>query len=134
MPNPWAVLDTSMLHLAPGGILVLATPNPLALQARIMRGLWPHFDLPRHLYLFPIDWMRAYASNRALKVEMLTTRDRTSYFLGVGSWRATMTRSVNGKAVKLPASLLGLGVGAIASLFESREGYGAAYTAVFRRT
>lgn len=133
MPAPWAVLDACMMHLKSGGILVLATPNPLALQARIMRSLWPHFDLPRHLYLFPIDWMRSYASNRALKIELLTSRDRTSYFLGVGSWRAVMMRSVSGQAAKMPAGLVGLGVGAIASLFESREGYGAAYTAVFRR-
>lgn len=133
MPNPWAVLDACVAHLAHDGILVVASPNPLALQARMMQANWPHFDLPRHLHLFTVGWMRSYALNRNLKIELLTTRDRTSYFLGVGSWRAITTRSVASRLAKLPAGLLGLAVGAIASLFESREGYGAAYTAVFRR-
>lgn len=133
MPDPWTVLDACVAHLAPAGILVVASPNPLALQARIMRANWPHFDLPRHLHLFPVRWMRSYALNRNLKIEMLTTRERTSYFLGVGSWRATTTRFISYRMAKIPASLFGLAVGTIASLFESREGYGAAFTAVFRR-
>jgi len=53
-PDPWTVLPVLAQHLAPDGILVIATPNPDAFQFRLLRSLWTHIDAPRHVELIPI--------------------------------------------------------------------------------
>jgi hypothetical protein len=40
--------------LRPGGLLLVAVPNPGSLQARIAGAAWMHWDVPRHrLHLTP---------------------------------------------------------------------------------
>jgi SAM-dependent methyltransferase len=38
----------------PGGMLVLALPNPDSLEARLFGPFWAGWDVPRHLYIFPV--------------------------------------------------------------------------------
>jgi SAM-dependent methyltransferase len=55
LPDPWRFLEAAASKLEPGGILVIATPNPDSLSFRAMGSRWPHLDAPRHLWLFPIE-------------------------------------------------------------------------------
>jgi SAM-dependent methyltransferase len=131
--EPWALLDQCARHLAPDGILVVATPNPDAWQARVMGQLWPHYDLPRHLVLLPIGWIQTFASRHTLSVELLTTRDKTSVYLSIGSWRDYFARPPDRSLADRLLRYLGLAIGLVLAPWEARQGRGAAYTAIFRR-
>ena len=131
--EPWTLLDQCARHLAPNGILVVATPNPDAWQARVMGRFWPHYDLPRHLVLLPISWIRTFANRHALSVDLLTTRDKTSVYLSIGSWRDYFARPPVRSLADRLLRYLGLAVGLLLAPWEARQGHGAAYTAIFRR-
>lgn len=47
-----ATVADLLSRLAPEGTLLVAVPNPLALDARHYSGWWAAFDVPRHLYHF----------------------------------------------------------------------------------
>jgi 2-polyprenyl-3-methyl-5-hydroxy-6-metoxy-1,4-benzoquinol methylase len=133
IPEPWRVLEQCILHLAPDGILVVATPNPDALQARVMGSQWMHIDLPRHLHLLPIGWLVSFAQDRGLKTEMLTTSDRTSFFLGVIAWRAYTSRFASHPLLARTLGWFGTAIGCLIAPLENRKHTGAAYTAIFKR-
>ena len=60
MPRPWIVLEEAARRLNPGGVLLVAAPNPDAWQARLLKSYWPHHDMPRHLFALPIPWLVAF--------------------------------------------------------------------------
>lgn len=51
LPNPKEMLNTIHRLLKPGGMLVVAVPNPSSWQARLGSREWLHLDPPRHLHL-----------------------------------------------------------------------------------
>jgi len=53
LPEPVQALTQAVGLLAPGGVLVVATPNPASLGARLFGARWYHLDVPRHLVLAP---------------------------------------------------------------------------------
>lgn len=133
MFEPWTLLDSCARHLAPDGILVVSTPNPDAWQAGIMKRRWPHYDLPRHLVLLPIRWIAEFALRHRLHTELLTTRDKTSIYLGIGSWRDYLAPADSTSLSGRLARLAGLALGLALAPWEARQNHGAAYTAIFRR-
>ena len=50
---PRSALDHASQLLSPGGILVVAIPNPASLQARLFGDRWFGRDIPRHLAHIP---------------------------------------------------------------------------------
>jgi 2-polyprenyl-3-methyl-5-hydroxy-6-metoxy-1,4-benzoquinol methylase len=54
--------------LKPGGRLVVAVPNASSLQARWAGADWFHLDLPRHLYHFPLEALRALLTRSSFQV------------------------------------------------------------------
>jgi 2-polyprenyl-3-methyl-5-hydroxy-6-metoxy-1,4-benzoquinol methylase len=54
LADPWSMVDSAAAALLPGGILVVATPNPDALQLRVLGARWTHIDAPRHRFLLPV--------------------------------------------------------------------------------
>ena len=48
-----AELERATRLLAPGGVIVIAMPNPASLQARAFGERWLALDLPRHLVHVP---------------------------------------------------------------------------------
>lgn len=63
------VLATAVKLLAPGGSLVLATPDFGGFEARLFGSKWGLFDVPRHVVLFTADSLRKLADELGLKVE-----------------------------------------------------------------
>ena len=58
--------------LRPGGLLVLSVPNLEAWEARLFGRAWIGWDMPRHLYLFPLRVLREML--KASGFELLTKR------------------------------------------------------------
>lgn len=131
--EPWEVLRMAADRLQPGGVLLVALPNPESTQARFMKGRWPHHDMPRHLYAFPRSWIEKRAAEQGLKAEFTTTSDPGSLFCTRLSW-AILARDL-GKRIHVRGLLwrAGMLLGRLLRPLEAREGRGAAYVSVFRR-
>jgi 2-polyprenyl-3-methyl-5-hydroxy-6-metoxy-1,4-benzoquinol methylase len=131
--DPWALLARAAEHQRPGGLVVIATPNPAAFQYGLFGRRWTHVDAPRHLHLIPAEVLRQ--KMRALGYEELlcTTTDEGSLGWNDFGWRFSLA-SFGGTRVLKRALRFGGGLLArLFSPFESVEGRGSAYTSVFRK-
>jgi 2-polyprenyl-3-methyl-5-hydroxy-6-metoxy-1,4-benzoquinol methylase len=131
VPHPWQLLDAAARHLAPGGVLAIATPNPQSLQFRLLRGRWAHVDAPRHRSLIPYAALRARCHDAGLTATLVTTGDPTGRNCNRLGWvyalRRFPARHHTTLRVALLSELLVHGLGPA----EHRGLNGAAYTALF---
>ena len=74
LPRPWEVITAAARALNPGGLLVVAAPNPDSAQFRLFGKYWVHLDAPRHLHLLPIALIEGIAEKEGL-VSVLRTAD-----------------------------------------------------------
>jgi 2-polyprenyl-3-methyl-5-hydroxy-6-metoxy-1,4-benzoquinol methylase len=133
IPEFWNLMDRAVDSLAPRGVLVVSTPNPESVQAKILGKYWPHIDAPRHLYLIPQSWFRSFAQNRYLTIATNTTRDVGSIGLNYYGWYLAVR---NFTGCKLPDRWYHSTAQRITSLFRRREeleGGGSSYTIAFRK-
>lgn len=133
LPDPWRILEVAARKLRPGGILVLAAPNPDAWQFGLFRGRWTHVDAPRHLWLIPAGVLQRRAEALGLAVRMRTTRDQGSLSWNRFGWEWSLANFFSSRAARRMARLAGRAAAAAASIVESREGKGAAYTVVLEK-
>lgn len=131
--DPWALIEQAVEKLAPGGILVLATPNPAATQFRLFGRFWTHVDAPRHVHLIPIALMRQKLAGFGLQELLMTTRDEGSLGWNDFGWSFSLAGFVPGIWPKRILRMAGRVLARLAAPFESREGTGSAYTAIFRK-
>src|SRR6185436_8530950 len=87
VPRPHELFAASARALRPGGILLIAAPNPDALQFRVFGKRWTHLDAPRHLTLIPIALLEQWAAAEGLTTEKITTTDRGSLEWNEFGWR-----------------------------------------------
>jgi 2-polyprenyl-3-methyl-5-hydroxy-6-metoxy-1,4-benzoquinol methylase len=131
LPNPWQVLEAIASNLAPGGVLAVATPNPEAIQFRLLRERWAHVDAPRHLFLIPVGSLTAKAAMHGLRRVHLTTHDPDGRGWNRFGWEYALRRfpaqRPATRTTRVAAKLLELTLRPL----ESRGLSGAAYTAVF---
>lgn len=133
LPEPWNTLTEVVNRLKPGGILVIAAPNPRSLQFRIQGGRWPHVDAPRHVLLAPTSLLADKLRPLGLTRVWETTDDPGARGWNSFGWEYFfMTFSRRYRAKKL-LRLLGTWISAVLAPFERREGNGSAYTIVFRK-
>ncbi len=133
LPNPWETLEAACARLNPGGVLLVAAPNPLSWQARQMGAGWPHHDLPRHLFGITMPWLAQWAARHGLEVALATTRDEGSLFWNRFSWAMRAKGLWRGAVPGGRLWRLGLLFGWLMHPLEGREGQGACYTMVLRR-
>lgn len=131
--DPWALLTQAVVKLAPGGILILATPNPAAFQFRVFGRFWTHVDAPRHLHLIPITLMCNKLTALGLEELLITTRDEGSLGWNGFGWSFSLAGFVRGHMLKRVFRLVGTGLAWLASPLERGEGDGSAYTVIFRK-
>jgi SAM-dependent methyltransferase len=131
--KPWVLLEWCAARLNPDGVLVVATPNPQALQAAVLGARWVHYDLPRHLFLLPIAWLSKHLEGRGLRTEMVKTVEKTSFYLGVLAWRDAICACPLAQRFPRLFRLIGTAVGLLWSPLELLSGRGAAYITIYRR-
>ncbi len=84
--DPWDFIRAAAERLKPGGILVLATPNPDALQFKIFGRYWFHLDAPRHLQLIPAGLLTELGRSLGLREVLLTASDADVYRHNQSGW------------------------------------------------
>ncbi len=90
LPNPWLMIDVMCEHLLPGGILLLAAPNPESIQFKLFGHKWAHFDAPRHLQFIPISTLTNYISKQGLERISATTNDTESRKANTFGWKKSV--------------------------------------------
>lgn len=131
--EPWETLEAAAEILEPGGILVVATPNPDALQFRLLRGRWPHIDAPRHLYLIPAPLLAEHARCIGLEPIELTTTDPGGRYWNWFGWRFFLAPARSGRARSFVANGLAHATALTLAPIERRGLNGSTYTSVFRK-
>lgn len=133
LPAPWEVLTEAFSHLSPDGIVVVATPNPNALQFRVLRTWWTHLDAPRHQFLLPTRFLRTLCESHRLREVHFTASDPDSREITKWGWAGSFVARANGNG---PLVLLGRFVGVVVALLTAvfeRGPRSAAYTVVYQK-
>lgn len=133
LPDPWSMLDAICANLNPGGIVVLAAPNPDAFQFHVMGRYWPHVDAPRHVTLIPMKLLVKKLESLGMRAELITTTDRGSIGWNTFGWEFFFANLTSQSFIKKILRRVGRLVGFILGGFENKEGKGCAYTVVFRK-
>lgn len=133
VPRPAQVLQALMANLKPGGVLLVATPNPDAWQFRLMGSRWPHVDAPRHLQLIPSALLVDFFTRQGYHVVSLVSDDP-----GGKSWdRFGWQRLVMNLRRERAWQRFGFVVGTLMSFLfrpmDARRMRGAAYTLIVRK-
>ena len=133
LPRPWEVLQQAARALNPGGVLLVAAPNPESAQARVLGKHWYHLDAPRHIHFMPMDLIEQMAGREGLKLVSKTTDDPLGADLDRHGWELEMRRRArNIKFLRGAMTLL------FARRFAARHRQpgaidGAAFTMIFQR-
>lgn len=94
LPRPWEVVTQAARCLNPGGLLVIAAPNPESKQFQLFGKNWVHLDAPRHIHLMPIDLVEGIANSQGLVTLEKTSDDRLGRMLDQHGWHFELHRRV----------------------------------------
>jgi 2-polyprenyl-3-methyl-5-hydroxy-6-metoxy-1,4-benzoquinol methylase len=133
MRKPWKVLEAASRKLAVGGVLLVSTPNPEAVQFKIFGRFWAHLDAPRHTHLVPSALLQRRMAALGLQTELITTTDAGSLGCNDFGWRCSIANVSPFEFSKRPLRLAGRLIGNLAAPLDRARGKGSAYTAVFRK-
>jgi 2-polyprenyl-3-methyl-5-hydroxy-6-metoxy-1,4-benzoquinol methylase len=130
LPDPFKVLEALGRKVLPGGILVVAAPNPDSFQFRILGKRWPHLDAPRHLTLIPASLIATRMATLGFTAAVNTTAGRGSREYDTFGWTGFFTSRSSSAFAKKLLWLLGLAVSIVARPLDRRQGRGSSYTMV----
>ncbi|MDP3229860.1 MAG: class I SAM-dependent methyltransferase [Acidovorax sp.] len=133
LADPRAFLSSAAANLKPGGILVVAMPNPDAWQFRVMGRHWPHVDAPRHLFLIPENAMTNLAAQFGLEKVFLTSDDSDARSWNRFGWQRLLMNRFRSKFMQRVMFVVGYGVSLVVAALDRRGFSGSAYTIVFRK-
>jgi SAM-dependent methyltransferase len=131
LPDPWSALRAMAKALLPGGILVIAAPNPRSVQFRILCRRWHHLDAPRHIQLIPAALLSEEMSSLGFETLMLTNTDKGSIALNRIGWEISFIHLFSTGPLQKSAAKIGQYVSALVKPLEERKGLGSAYTIIF---
>ncbi len=101
LPGPHAEVARVAQNLAPGGRLVIVTPNIRSAGRRLFRPHWVHWDPPRHLWMFSRPALEQVVTDAGLHVERSWTTGRYARFV----WTAGRRIRATGRVSDAPRSL-----------------------------
>jgi protein-L-isoaspartate O-methyltransferase len=133
LPDAFETFEIAAARLRPGGILVIAAPNPASIQFRLLRRYWTHVDAPRHLYLVPAESIIERGRELGLEPELVTTTDEGGIGWNKFGWEQSLFNLTQSKGPRQILRKVGTGLTALAGRFERRDLSGSAYTIVLRK-
>lgn len=104
LPTPGKALDHAVQLLSPGGVLIVAIPNPASLQSRLFRGRWLARDIPRHLAHIPAKALVDRLAANGLDIRRLSYLRGGQVFFG---WLEGLVGTLPGRlalydAIRIP--------------------------------
>ena len=133
LPEPWVALRSIIDRLVPGGIVVIATPNPEALQFGLFGRRWVHVDAPRHVELVPAALLARESRRLGLGVTETTYIDPGSLGWNAFGWEQTLGNMASRPRVRLVLERVGSLIARVVSPLERTGRRGSTYTVVLRR-
>jgi SAM-dependent methyltransferase len=131
LPRPWDVMEQAAENLEPGGVFAVATPNPQALQFRLLGRRWAHLDAPRHLFLIPAGALSRRAAELGLRSSLTTTADRSGRHWNRFGWEYALRGRPSRRPSSVVTRALSLLITQALRPIETRGLNGAAYTSIF---
>jgi len=133
LPQPWLFLEKAARNLNPGGVLLIATPNPAAFQFRLLGSFWPHVDAPRHLFLIPAGLLIQRLKPLGLEPVAQTTSDKGAKSWNRFGWQRYLMNRFSHRWVQAAGFILGYALSLPMGLLDRRDAAGSAYTIIFRK-
>jgi 2-polyprenyl-3-methyl-5-hydroxy-6-metoxy-1,4-benzoquinol methylase len=134
LPRPWEVLPALAGALKPGGILVLALPNPASLQFRLLGRRWTHLDAPRHLHLVPPLLLAKHAAACGLELVECGGNDAGGLGWNRFGWVHSLRNLASWPPLRVALHATARLLELAAMPLERTGNRGATYTAIFRKT
>jgi SAM-dependent methyltransferase len=131
--DPWEFLQRVAARMRPGGIVIIATPNPQSVQFRLFGKRWAHLDAPRHVKLIPASVLDRKLTAAGLQRRLVTTKDEGSIGWNSFGWAFSCANFFKARTAKRLARGIGRILGKLAAPIEHIEGAGAAYTAIYQK-
>lgn len=132
LPDPAAVIRAAAGALSPGGAVIVAMPNPEALQFRVFRSRWTHLDTPRHLHLIPPTVLRQHSARHGLRRCTLMFSDEGTHNWNAFGWRNSLRQAVPPLLAE-PAHTIGRVIGRLLKPVERRGTWASTYTAILQQ-
>jgi hypothetical protein len=129
--RPWEVIERAAANLHDGGVLAIATPNPRALQFKLLRSRWAHLDAPRHLFLIADDTLARRCAELGLELQDTTTDDAAGRHWTRFGWEYALRRAPRSRPAPRATVALSAAVARALAPLERRQGNGCAYTSIF---
>lgn len=133
VPKPFELLAQAAQQLRPGGILVLASPNPQSFQFRLFRGRWKGVDAPRHLMLIPAPLIVSAMRVAGLQPLLVDSRDANSQLEDYTYWHEQFTSRFRQRSLQRLARLVSGAARSLLKPLERRSFGGSSYTLVFEK-
>jgi SAM-dependent methyltransferase len=133
LPDPWAILSAAARQLAPGGVLVIDTPNPAAFQFQVLGSRWTHVDAPRHVTLIPSPLLVERANRAGLQSLAVETDGAIARGYNSFGWAHSLQALFVNRVLSRAAHTAGRAIGKLLAPLERSGGRGSTYTAVFKR-
>jgi 2-polyprenyl-3-methyl-5-hydroxy-6-metoxy-1,4-benzoquinol methylase len=131
LPRPWLVLQKAAEKLAPGGILLVSVPNIESYDFSVLGDGWVHLDIPRHLYQFPVRWLKTVGSAIGLTILEATTSDRMSRIISKHAWHV---RAVSKIPIRYVRGVVGLVLYQLAKRKYTDKYAGGGLTVIFKKS
>jgi 2-polyprenyl-3-methyl-5-hydroxy-6-metoxy-1,4-benzoquinol methylase len=133
LPDPFETFEVAAARLKPGGILVIAAPNPASFQFRFLRRYWTHVDAPRHVFLIPSERLVERGHELELEPVLVTTTDEGGVGWNKFGWEQSLFNLTRSSGPRHFLRRVGTRLTALAGPFERRDLSGSAYTIVLRK-
>ncbi len=95
LPRPWEVVEAAARALRPGGVLLIAAPNPESAQLKVLGKHWLHLDAPRHIHLVPLRAYEEIGQRNGLHTILRTTDDELGRIIDDDGWKYEINRWLN---------------------------------------
>jgi SAM-dependent methyltransferase len=129
--RPWEVIERAAANLQDGGVLAIATPNPHALQFRLLRSRWAHLDAPRHLFLIPDETLARRCEELGLRLHSTTSDDAAARHWNRFGWEYALRRAPRSRPPTRASTVLSAVIAKALSPIERSRRNGCAYTSIF---
>ncbi len=133
LPQPWVALQAMAGALAPGGILILAQPNPGSLQFRLLGRRWTHLDAPRHVHLSPTRLIAERAAACGLTLVSCGGNDPGGLGWNRFGWVHSLRNLSTWRPLRFVLHVLARALELLLMPLERSGGRGSTYTAVLRK-